>query len=52
MKQDQVVEVPDRVTVVLEEYSDMMPAELPRVLPPRRAIDHRIELEPGARPPA
>ncbi|KAK4384545.1 hypothetical protein Sango_3049900 [Sesamum angolense] len=26
--------------------------ELPKKLPPRRATDHAIELEPGARPPA
>lgn len=52
VKPDQVVEVPDQVAAVLDDYSDVMPAELPRVLPPRRAIDHRIELEPGARPPA
>ncbi|KAL0307238.1 UNVERIFIED_CONTAM: hypothetical protein Sradi_6141100 [Sesamum radiatum] len=25
--------------------------ELPKKLPPRRAIGHAIELEPGARPP-
>lgn len=25
-----------------------MPQELPKVLPPRRAVDHKIELEPGA----
>jgi hypothetical protein len=29
-----------------------MPAELPKRLPPRREVDHKIELEPGARPPA
>lgn len=29
-----------------------MPPQLPRALPPRRAIDHQIELVPGARPPA
>lgn len=29
-----------------------MPPQLPRALPPRRTIDHQIELVPGARPPA
>lgn len=28
-----------------------MPSELPKTLPPRRAVDHKIELEPGAKPP-
>ncbi|KAL0345857.1 UNVERIFIED_CONTAM: RNA-directed DNA polymerase [Sesamum radiatum] len=28
------------------------PPELPKKLPPRRAIDHAIELVPGARPPS
>lgn len=29
----------------------MLPDELPPVLPPRRVIDHEIELVPGAKPP-
>ncbi|KAL9259847.1 Retrovirus-related Pol polyprotein from transposon 17.6-like protein [Drosera capensis] len=29
-----------------------MPKELPKKLPPRREVDHKIELEPGTRPPA
>ncbi|KAL9259868.1 Transposon Ty3-I Gag-Pol polyprotein-like protein [Drosera capensis] len=29
-----------------------MPKELPKKLPPRREVDHVIELEPGTRPPA
>ncbi|CAL9010479.1 unnamed protein product, partial [Prunus brigantina] len=29
-----------------------MPKELPNTLPPRREVDHAIELEPGAKPPA
>ena len=30
----------------------MMPAELPKELPPRRPIDHKIELLPGTKAPA
>ncbi|CAI9756164.1 unnamed protein product [Fraxinus pennsylvanica] len=41
-----------QVASVLEEFVDVMPPELPRTLPPRRAIDYKIELEPGARAPA
>ncbi|KAL0462643.1 UNVERIFIED_CONTAM: RNA-directed DNA polymerase [Sesamum latifolium] len=29
-----------------------MPDELPRKLPPKRAVDHKIELVPGTKPPA
>lgn len=29
-----------------------MPPELPKKLPPRRKVDHEIELEPRAKPPA
>ncbi|XP_070001952.1 uncharacterized protein [Nicotiana sylvestris] len=35
----------------LEENKDVMPEELPKHLPPRREVDHKIELEPGAKPP-
>ena len=41
-------EIPD----VLEEYKDVMLLELPKKLPPRREVDHQIELEHGAKPPA
>ena len=52
MKPDVVVEVPDSVAEVLEEFADMMPPELLKELPPRCVVDHKIELEPGARHPA
>ncbi|XP_068649054.1 uncharacterized protein [Aristolochia californica] len=35
---------------VLSEFKDVMPPELPKRLPPRREVDHQIELEPGSRP--
>jgi hypothetical protein len=37
---------------VLEEFSDVMPEELPEDLPPRRRVDHAIEVMPGVEPPA
>ncbi|KAE8661278.1 hypothetical protein F3Y22_tig00116012pilonHSYRG00001 [Hibiscus syriacus] len=40
------------IQLVLEENKDVMPPELPNKLPPRREVDHKIELEPGAKPPA
>ncbi|KAL0386156.1 UNVERIFIED_CONTAM: hypothetical protein Sradi_3009900 [Sesamum radiatum] len=52
IKPNVIQEVPDEVAEVLEEVKDVFPPELPKKLPPRRAIDHAIELEPGARPPA
>jgi len=36
---------------VLEEYQDIMSAKLPIKLPPRREVDHKIELKSGTRPP-
>ncbi|XP_070004616.1 uncharacterized protein [Nicotiana sylvestris] len=37
---------------LLEENKDVMPKELPKHLSPRREVDHKIELEPGDKPPA
>ena len=44
--------VPKDILSVLEKYKDVMPDSLPKSLPPRRMIDHEIELLPGAKPPA
>ena len=52
IKSDQCGEVPAEVAAVLGAFADIMPDALPKELPPRRAIDHKIELEPGARAPA
>ena len=35
---------------VLDSYADIMPKSLPQTLPPRRGIDHEIELLPGVKP--
>ena len=50
IKQDNFVEVPDAVAGLLEEFSDVMPPELPKTLPSRRVVDHKIELAPGSKP--
>ncbi|RWR91972.1 hypothetical protein CKAN_02116000 [Cinnamomum micranthum f. kanehirae] len=42
---------PAEVRSLLGEFADVMPPELLRELPPRRAVDHQIELMPGTRSP-
>lgn len=49
---DDTEDTPTIIREVLEKNKDVMPAELPNKLPPRREVDHKIELEPGAKPPA
>ena len=44
--------MPMEVKKVLDEFKDVIPPELPKKIPPRREEDHKIELEPGAKPPA
>jgi len=46
------VQTPKAIQKVLDEFKDVMPAELPKRLHPRREVDHAIRLEPGAKPPA
>lgn len=41
-----------RRRIVLEEYRDVFPSDLPHGLPPPREVDHRIELIPGSSPPS
>lgn len=44
-------ELPKEVDIVLEEYKDLFPKELPPGKPPSRGFEHKILLEPGAEPP-
>ncbi len=37
---------------VLEKFLDVMPEDLPKDLPPRRRVDHAIEVMPRVAPPA
>ena len=41
-----------RAQALLHSFSDVFPSQLPSGLPPARAVDHRIELEPGFPPPS
>lgn len=44
-------QVPEELQALLSSYQDLLPAELPREMPPCRDVDHRIELVPGSVPP-
>ena len=37
---------------VLREFSDIFPLDLPSKLPPKRTVDHDIDLIPGSSPPS
>ena len=39
-----------QIEAVLKEFADVIPDELPSHLPPKREVDHRITIEPGAKP--
>ena len=42
----------DEATNIVNEFKDVFPDEPPKGLPPKRTVDHRIELEPGQQPPS
>ena len=44
--------VPKCVKDVLKGYQDVMPEDLSNELPPRREVDHKIEVKPGTEPPS
>ena len=41
-----------RIPEILEEFNDVLSQKLPKGLPPRREVDHQVELEPGSAPQA
>jgi len=45
-EEPKIVQAPKVIHRVLEEFKDVMPAKLPKRLPPRRKVDHAIELKP------
>jgi len=45
-------DLPPEAKKLLSEFADVFPEDLPTSLPPRREVDHRIELMPGATPPS
>ncbi|KAL0404466.1 UNVERIFIED_CONTAM: hypothetical protein Sradi_2087400 [Sesamum radiatum] len=44
--------IPSKIKKLLKEFEDVMADKLPWKLPPKRAVDHEIELVPGTKPPA
>jgi len=48
----QVTPPPPEAQKLLKEFADVFPDTLPNELPPKRSIDHLIELTPGAEPPS
>src|SRR4051812_18327018 len=44
-------ELDPRVIPILKDFADVFPEELPAELPPKRDIDHRIQLEANSSPP-
>jgi len=51
-KADYCGEVSKEISSMLQQFEDVMPPQLPKKLPPRRAINHRIKLVPGIKPPS
>ncbi|XP_028547507.1 uncharacterized protein LOC110099598, partial [Dendrobium catenatum] len=48
--QPQAIQAPE-IAAVIQEFGDVMPADLPSELPPMRMIQHQIDLVPGANLP-
>ncbi|KAL0375824.1 UNVERIFIED_CONTAM: hypothetical protein Scaly_0700000 [Sesamum calycinum] len=44
--------IPSVLKKLLREFEDVMPDELLQKLPPKRVVDHEIELVPDTKPPA
>ena len=49
---EEAIHEPVVVVNVLKEFTNVIPPELPKTLPPRRGMDHHIELEPRVKPPS
>ena len=45
---DQTLIIPEVIHSLLQDFSDLIPNELPNSLPPPRDIEHHIDLIPGA----
>lgn len=43
-------ELKRRTDKIIADFRDVLPDDLPDTLPPKRDVDHKIELEPGSKP--
>ena len=44
--------VPKCIEDVLKRHQDVMPEDLHNELPPKREVDHKVEVKPGTEPPS
>ena len=51
IKPKKMVEVPNKIVAILQEYENVMPLKLTKKFPTRRPTNHRIKLVPGAKHP-
>src|SRR6202051_3891419 len=49
---DSKLSMSDNAKAIISEFKDVFPEDLPSGLPPKRDIDHRIDLVPGQAPPS
>ena len=49
---DSKLSMSDNARAIISEFKDVFPEDLPSGLPPKRDIDHRIDLVPGQAPPS
>ena len=40
----------ERLEHIIQEYHDVFPEQLPKGIPPARAVEHMIKIEPGSKP--
>ena len=40
----------ERLEHIIQEYHDVFPEQLPKGIPPARAVEHTIKIEPGSKP--
>ena len=40
----------ERLAQLIQQYRDVFPEQLPKGIPPARAVEHSIKIEPGSKP--